>query len=135
MTSSSLGGGGGGLGRPSRRSALGRRLVVVSADPERRTRWAGYFESEGARTMRCAGPEVACALARGLLRCPLLDDADGAVYDAAAVTPEFLIGLVRRYPNLNLAFARDTDQPGGQPIIERVNRRKTSAIDECFGSL
>lgn len=124
MTTSSLDTGRGGPRRPV-------RLVVVSADPERRVRWASSFEAEGARTLRCAGPTVACALSRGLLRCPLLDEAGAAVYDVAAVTPEFLLTLVRRYPDLALVFARDSD--GGRPVVERVSGGERLPLDVCFG--
>lgn len=121
MTTSSLVGGGSGANRSPRRAL---RVVVISADPERREGWARSFETEGARVLRCVGPRVTCALQAGQPRCPLLDEADLAVYDVAAITPAFLLRLVRLYPRLQLGFARDVvDADGGhRPAVERVSR-------------
>lgn len=124
MRSSSLVSGSGGVRRPI--------LLIVSGDADRWGRWALSFAAEGACTMRCAGPTVSCALLRGLARCPLLDEADAAVYDVASLNDEFVLTLARRYPHLLLAFARDSAE--GKPVVERIKRDRRSEIDACFGS-
>lgn len=83
-----------------------RTALIVSADPEIRADWARYFERLGMRTLRCVGPQVACALIGGTT-CPLHADADIAVYDGAAITPEFTLRLLRAGRTLPIAFAKD----------------------------
>ncbi len=109
-------------------------FLVASGEPARRRDWARLFEAEGERVVACSGPLVDCPLARGELRCPLLDAADMALYDLDAVTAEFLPTLLRAYPQRSLLFARDAVSPGGyhQPAIKRfVSAGRTQGT--CFG--
>lgn len=96
----------------------------MSADAERREGWARFFEAEGARVIRCVGPLVSCALFAGRARCPLLDEAELAVYDVASLSPTFLLRLLRRSPRPQLGFARDVVDADGRhrPSVERVSR-------------
>ena len=86
-------------------------VVVVSADPERRERWAAHVAASGAHAIRCAGPEVSCALFAGR-DCPLLDEASVAIYDAAAWTPRFRRALQRRHARRRMVVAVATERDG-----------------------
>lgn len=66
------------------------RALVVSADPAVRDGWARALEATGLEVHRCAGPGVNCILLGGGERCPLLDEADIALYHEPALTPAFL---------------------------------------------
>lgn len=66
----------------------GARVLVVSADRDRREDWAELIEKGGGAPIRCAGPTVSCALLCDV-RCPLHDEAVLALYDRDSVTVEF----------------------------------------------
>lgn len=97
-------------------------VLVMSGDAERRAEWAKFFEEQGMRTIRCAGPEATtCALEIGT-RCPLHQEADLIFYDEESVTPRLeeqldLIPLITP-----IAYASTMRVPGGRqyPVTERV---------------
>ncbi len=107
--------------------------LVVSADPAVRSDWARYFQARGLRTIRCAGPQVMCALLDGR-RCPLHDEATIAIYDRASLTPEFTIALIRAGRSVPIAFATDRLDLTGrhEPDITSVAPRHV-ASEECVG--
>ena len=89
--------------------------LVVSAEPQVRADWARYFEALGLRTLRCVGPYGMCILlGDGGARCPLHGEADLAVYDRSAVTPELALRLIRAGRSLPIAFAEDRIGPEGR---------------------
>lgn len=102
-----------------RRARFARAVVVVSAHAERRRDWSAHFESDMTRVLGCAGPLVTCALLRDLPSCPLLDEADLAIYDTASLTPELVKRIARAHPAMPLLFARDERGPDGthRPIV------------------
>lgn len=99
-------------------------VLVMSGDPERRGRWAQFFEEQGMHTIRCAGPAATtCALEIGT-RCPLHEQADLIFYDQDSVTPELeeqldLIPLVTPIAYASTMRLRDGRQ---YPVTERVRR-------------
>jgi hypothetical protein len=95
-----------------------RTALVVSADAEVRADWAHYFERIGMRTLRCVGPQIACALLDGD-SCPLHAEADLAIYERAALTPELTLKLMRASRWLPIAFARDQRDGAGhhEPLV------------------
>jgi hypothetical protein len=96
-----------------------RTALVVSADPAVRADWARHFEGLGMRTIRCVGPRVTCALLDDE-RCPLHDDADLAVYDRAALTPELTLKLAGIGDEFPLVFASDRlDAEGRHEAVVR----------------
>lgn len=96
-----------------------RTALVVSAHGQVRDDWARYFEGLGIRTLRCAGPEAACALLAGDASCALHEQADFAIYDNASVTPPLMLRLIRSPGSLSIAFAEDriSDECGHTPVI------------------
>jgi hypothetical protein len=108
----------GGSLRPSR----SRTVLIVSADPAIRTDWARCFEALGMRTRHCVGPQVLCVLLDGGRQCPLHDEADLAIYDEAALTPELILRLVRARHSCPIAFAKDRPDAAGhhEPLITSV---------------
>jgi hypothetical protein len=117
----------GGVGRPSR----ARTALVVSADPAVRADWARYFEARGVRTLRCVGPQVLCVLVEGG-DCPLHKEADLAIYDRTAVTPELGLRLMRRGRSLPIAFAADRLDAHGhhEPAVTAL---ASEGADACVG--
>jgi hypothetical protein len=109
-----------------------RTALVVSADPAIRSDWARYFEGLGMRALRCVGPQVTCALLVGS-SCPLHAEADIAVYDRAAVTPEFTLRLMRVGRSLPIAFAKDRLDNVARhvPLVTDILPRGRD--DGCFG--
>lgn len=109
-----------------------RTALVVSADPDVRGDWAGYFEGLGLRSLACAGPSPRCALLEQG-SCPLLQQADVAVYDRSTLTPQLTLRLVRTSRAVPIAFARDQRDEHGhhQPLVTGVaSRARTTA---CIG--
>lgn len=112
---------------------MSRTALVVSADPQVRADWARYFEALGLHSLRCVGPEVLCALLAGSRSgCPLHDEADLAVYDRSAVTPELALRLVRAGRSVPIAFAEDRIGPAGrhEPFITSL---AADADGGCIG--
>ncbi|HEV2249354.1 MAG TPA: hypothetical protein VGT60_02475 [Candidatus Limnocylindria bacterium] len=110
-----------------------RTVLVVSADQEVRAGWARSFEQLGMRTLRCVGPQIACALLDGAV-CPLQVAADVAIYDRAVLTPELALRLARANRRvLPIALARDKRDGAGrhEPLVTGVlSRSRTNA---CIG--
>jgi hypothetical protein len=110
-----------GAGRSSR-VARPMSVLVMSGDATRRGDWAKFFEEQGMRTIRCAGPEATtCALEIGR-SCPLHQEADLIFYDEAGITPRLeeqldLIPLITP-----IAYASTMREPSGRqyPVTERV---------------
>jgi len=96
-------------------------VLVVSADPAVRSDWARYFEAQSLRTLRCVGPQVLCVLLDGA-QCPLHEEADLAIYDRSALTPELTLKLIRASRSLPIAFAKDQLDAHGhhEPLITAV---------------
>lgn len=106
------------------------RLLVVSGDADRRERWARVFAEAGYDIARCVGPAVTCAILQGR-RCPLLDEADIALYDRESYVPRLARALGGRPPYHAFVLVAE-DDAAGQPTA--VRRRTGSAGIACFGS-
>lgn len=104
------------------------RLLVVSGDADRRERWARAFAEVGYDIARCVGPSVSCAILQGR-RCPLLDEADIAVYDRASFAPPVARVLSGGQYQTYVLVAED--DAAGRPMAVR---RASSAGIACFGS-
>ena len=104
-------------------------LLVVSGDPERRERWAAVLAETGYEVARCAGPVASCAILEGR-RCPLLEEADLALYDAEAYVPRLarVLGRQHRY-RASVLVAQD--DASGRPAAVR---RSGGTVSGCFGS-
>lgn len=97
-------------------------VLVMSGDAERRGRWASFFEEQGMRTIRCAGPEVtACALDLGM-RCPLHQEADLIFYDEDSVSPwlEEQLDVIPIATPIAYASTMRSPDGGEYPVTERV---------------
>lgn len=107
------------------RSSLARRplnVLVMSGDADRRASWARFFEEQGMRAVRCAGPEAtACALEIGT-SCPLHQGADLIFYDEESVTPRLEEQLDLIPLATPIAYASSMRSPAGReyPVTERV---------------
>lgn len=104
------------------------RLLVVSGDADRRERWARVFAEAGYDLARCVGPAVNCAILHGR-RCPLLDEADIALYDRDSFAPAIARALGGRQYKAFVLVAED--DAAGRPTAVR---RTGSAGIACFGS-
>lgn len=100
----------GGAIRPSR---VPITVLVMSGDRVAREDWARSFERMGFRAIRCAGPELTCALLSGALQCPLHDSADLAVYDDRYVSAELVARLRAVPPPIPIGLATDRILPDG----------------------
>jgi hypothetical protein len=103
-------------------------LLVVSADPERRERWAAVLAETGYEVARCAGPATSCAIADGH-RCPLLEEADLALYDAEAYVPRLARVLGRQHGYRATVLVAQDDANGRPAAV-----RRGDAAPGCFGS-
>lgn len=103
---------------------------MVSADPDRRERWARVFAEAGYDIALCAGPTVSCAILQRR-RCPLLDEADIALYDRESYVPPLARALGGRPPYRAFVLVAE-DDAAGRPTA--VRRRTGSAGIACFGS-
>ena len=107
-----------------RSSRVGRPMsvLVMSGDPIRRNDWAKFFEEQGMRTIRCAGPEATtCALEIGQ-SCPLHQEADLIFYDEESVTPRLEEQLDLITLDTPIAYASTMSLREGRqyPVTERV---------------
>jgi hypothetical protein len=94
----------------------------MSADATRRGDWAKFFEDQGMRTIRCAGPAATtCALEIGT-SCPLHQEADLIFYDENSITPRLEEQLDLITLSTPIAYASSMRAPGGMqyPATERV---------------
>ena len=104
------------------------RLLVVSGDTDRRERWARAFAEAGYDIARCVGPTVSCAILKGC-RCPLLEEADIALYDRESFVPPVARALgARQYQTFVLVAE---DDAAGRP---RAACRTGSVGIACFGN-
>lgn len=110
-------------------SEKGPRLLVVSGDPDRRERWARMLAETGYDVARCVGPTVTCAIVQGR-RCPLLEEADLALYDQDAFIPRLarMLGARNGY-HASVLVAQDDER--GRPTSLR---RLGSFAAGCFGT-
>lgn len=104
--------------RPSRAA----RALVVHADPWIRDGWARALEASGVSVIRCVGPTVTCILDRGGSRCPLLDEADLALYHEPLLTEAFVDELMATRPGAMIIATRDRHRSDGdhEPSLARV---------------
>ena len=105
------------------------RLLVVSADADRRERWARTFADTGYEITRCAGPGASCAIIQGH-RCPLLAGADIALYDRASFAPPIARALGGRQPYDGVVLVAEDDAAGRPSAVRRAGRSGAA----CFGS-
>jgi hypothetical protein len=112
----------GGGGIRSSRPPKPISVLVMSADPERRGAWAEFFEEQGMRTIRCAGPTATTCALELFERCPLHDAADLIFYDEQSVTPALEEQLDLTVLKTPVAYASSMRLPGGReyPVTERV---------------
>jgi hypothetical protein len=106
----------------SSRPARPLAVLVMSSDGDRRAQWAKFFEEQGMRTIRCAGPEATtCALEIGT-SCPLHHDADLIFYDEESVTPRLEEQLDMLPLTTPIAYASTMRTRDGRqyPVTERV---------------
>ena len=113
-------------------SENGPRLLVVSGDADRRERWARALAETGYDVARCVGPGVSCAIVQGV-RCPLLAEADIAVYDRDAFIPRIARVLGATHEHRALVLVAEDDELGRPATLRRVGS-STSTVG-CFGSL
>ena len=104
-------------------------LLVVSGDPDRRERWAAVLAETGYEVARCAGPATSCAIVDGR-RCPLLEAADLALYDAEAYVPR-LARTLGRHHGYRATILVAQDDANGRPA---ALRQSGGAVPGCFGS-
>jgi len=105
------------------------RFLVVSADADRRERWARAFAETGYDITRCAGPGVSCAILQGH-RCSLLAEADIALYDQASFAPPISRAVSGRQPYDAVVLVAEDDAAGRPSAVRRVGRSGIA----CFGS-
>ncbi len=115
------------------RPARSRTALVVGASEDVRTGWARYFEALRFRTLRCAGPQVMCSLLAGDASCPLHRQADVAVYEETAVTPELMLMLLRSSRSLPIAFGTDRINDRGQHEPQITAVRSGALAPGCVG--
>ena len=110
------------MDRSPRSSGARTRALVVARDPETREGWARSLEATGMDVMRCVGPAVSCPLVHDGARCPLLDDAELALYDEGTLTDEFIGRLRASSPKGMVVAARDRRLIGGEhePALSRA---------------
>jgi hypothetical protein len=97
-------------------------VLVMSADTTRRGDWAKFFEEQGMRTIRCAGPAATtCALEIGT-SCPLHQEADLIFYDEGSITPRLEEQLDLITLGTPIAYASSMRARNGTqyPVTERV---------------
>ena len=110
-------------------SEKGRRLLVVSGDPDRRERWARVLAETGHDVGRCVGPTANCAILQGK-RCPLLEEADIALYDQEAYIPRLARMLGARHGYRASVLVAQDDEHGRPATL----RRTGSLAAGCFGT-
>jgi hypothetical protein len=97
-------------------------VLVMSVDATRRGDWAKFFEEQGMRTIRCAGPQATtCALEIGA-SCPLHQEADLIFYDEESITPRLEEQLDLIPSTAPIAYASTMRARDGReyPATERV---------------
>ena len=109
-------------GRGGTRPSRTARALVVHSDPWIRDAWARALEASGMSVIRCVGPAVTCILDRGSDHCPLLDEADLALYHEPLLTEGFVDELMASRPRSMVIAARDRHRPDGdhEPALARV---------------
>ena len=105
------------------------RLLVVSGDADRRERWAAVLAETGYDVSRCAGPATSCAIVEGR-RCPLLEEADLALYDAGSFVPRLARVLGRQHGYRASVLVAQDDADGRPAAL----RRGGDTTPGCFGS-
>ncbi|MEK6227187.1 MAG: hypothetical protein AABM40_12960 [Chloroflexota bacterium] len=94
----------------------------MSADATRRGDWAKFFEEQGMRTIRCAGPEATTCALEIPATCPLHHEADLIFYDEESVTPRLEEQLDLTPLATPIAYASTMRMRDGRqyPVTERV---------------
>jgi len=106
-------------------------VLVMSGDGPRRNDWAEFFDREGMRVLRCAGPEVATCALTVQRRCPLQDEADLIFYDQKSVTSE-LEGRLDLVPlTAPIAYSNSGRTPEGResPVATRIRSARRGQSD------
>lgn len=106
----------------SSRSSPALSVLVMSADATRRGDWAKFFEEQGMRTIRCAGPEATTCALEIPATCPLHHEADLIFYDEESVTPRLEEQLDLTPLATPIAYASTMRMRDGRqyPVTERV---------------
>jgi hypothetical protein len=107
------------------------RALVVHADPWVRDGWARALEASGLSVIRCVGPTVTCILDRGGTHCPLLDEADLALYYEPLLTEAFVDELTASRPGAMIIACRDRHRSDGdhEPALARVITPRTTSVE------
>lgn len=107
------------------------RALVVHPDPWVRDGWARALEASGLSVIRCVGPTVTCILDRGGSHCPLLDEADLALYHEPLLTEAFVDELMATRPPAMVIATRDRHRPDGdhEPALARVITPRTPSVE------
>lgn len=87
------------------------------------------FEGMSHQVSRCAGPAVTCAVLQGH-RCPLLAEADIALYDRESFVPPLARALGGRDPYRAVVLVAQDDAAGRPSAVRRAGLAGTA----CFGS-
>lgn len=97
-------------------------VLVMSGDVERRGKWASFFEDQGMRAIRCAGPDATTCALELRMRCPLHDGADLIFYDEESVSPwlEEQLDLIPIETPIAYASTMRSPDGGEYPVTERV---------------
>lgn len=114
---------------PSQHPRAARTIVIASAHEERRRDWVALSQDGDTRVLQCAGPLGSCPLIQRSATCPLLDQADLAIYDAGVIVPAFRARLHAAHPRLPVRFARNARTAGGfhRPLfIASIEPRPTA---------
>lgn len=101
-------------------------VLVMSGDGSRRNDWAKFFEREGLRVLRCAGPEATTCALFVQQRCPLQDEADFIFYDEKSVTSELEEHLDLAPLAAPIAYSNSVRTPEGRgyPVAARIRSAK-----------
>ncbi len=99
-------------------------VLVMTGDGSQRKDWAKFFEREGLRVLRCAGPEATTCALTVQRHCALQDEADVIFYDQESVTSELEEQLERVPLTAPIAYANGIRSVDGQeqPVAARIRR-------------
>lgn len=84
--------------------------------------WARSLEAAGMHVTRCGGPTASCGLTRDGARCPILDDADLALYHEPVLTDDLIARIRAAAPSAMVIATRDRHLVDGdhEPALSRA---------------